>query len=464
MRGEGWGFGMMLEELRGLQESETVEFKQVWEDSSCLRALAALCNTRGGTLAVGWTDEGRPAGWSVSGSEQTRLTNKIQQILRIQPIQVTVLEVADQVQIMLVRVAQAPFPVPYEGRYYRRVGNSSREVLSEEMASFLLQRLGTTWDAIVVQQDIANVDEGTVRRFRQLASQRLPAIEAEEELSSILSKLNLLRDGSPTYAALLLFGKNPQYFFPQAVVRIGRFKDAVSILDDKVISGNLFQQLDEIMLHLRGYLQVRYEVPSGGNGTVENLQRRDIWEYPLDGVREVVLNALIHRDYMSQENIQIRVFDHHVLISNPGSLLGGLTVDILKQDIHPSITRNPLIAGVAYYASLIERWGSGITRLRKSLEKQGMPDAEIVIQDQRFVIEIRKKATLDRLKEVRFRGTVQIAWEKAMAAGSITNQEVREAAGVSDESARRALKKLVDLGLLHIERQGKQTKYIINKP
>jgi len=451
---------MTIEELYALQESETVEFKQVWEDAGCLKALAALCNTRGGLLVVGWTDDGRPAWWSISGIEQTSLTNKIQQRLRLQPIEVQVLDLPDQAQVLLLRVASAPFPVPFEGRYYRRVGNSSREVLPEETANFLLQRLGTTWDKILSAQGLDRIDEATVRRFMQLAASRLPALQADESIPSILEKLELMSEGRLTHAAVLLFGKNPQQQFPQAVVRLGRFKDAITILDDKTIGGNLFQQLEETMLQLKGYLQVRYEVPREGSGTLENLQRRDIWEYPLDGMREAILNALIHRDYMSQEQIQIRVFDDRIVLANPGGLLGGLTVEMLKQDIHPSVPRNPLMANVAYYASLIERWGSGITRLRKSMQQQGMPEVEIVAQEQRFALEIRKNTVREEGKEIRLSKTAQIAWSKAQEQGAVTNQEVRLAAGVSDEAARRALKTLVDLGLVTVVRSGNKTSYI----
>ncbi len=110
---------------------------------------------------------------------------------------------------------------------------------------------------------------------------------------------------------------------------------------------------------------------------METLQRRGIWDYPLESLREAVINALIHRDYFqSSGDIQIRVYDDRVMISNPGGLPADMTVEELQREFHRSVLRNPLLAQVFYYANLIEKWGSGTWRMIKFCREQGLPEPE----------------------------------------------------------------------------------------
>ena len=110
---------------------------------------------------------------------------------------------------------------------------------------------------------------------------RLKSAEREEDIALTLEKLNLIRDGKLTNAGYILFSHDPQNHFTNAVVRVGRFKDDITIIGDRLIEGNLFNQVTEAEEAIKNYINVRYEI------TGEELMRKDIWDYPPPAIREI---------------------------------------------------------------------------------------------------------------------------------------------------------------------------------
>ena len=350
-------------------ESGTVEFKERWSDPSALRELAAFANTSGGTLLVGVGDDGSIVGWQ--DGDLDALANKITDSLRLHPSELQVEEV-DHERVLVVSVPEAQGPVAYRGRYYHRVGATTREIPPGELARFLTKRSGQTWDALPSGQSVEALSHEELQRFIRRSADRLPAAEPDERVEDLLHKLDLLaEDGSPSRAALLLFSGNPQAFAFSAHVRIGRFKDDITIVDETAIKGTLFDQLDGAMRQFRQYLEVRYEIPEDAKGQegLEIAERREVWTYPLAALREAVVNALIHRDYAALGNIEIRVYDDQLIVSSPGGLPEGITLEELKQPRHASIQRNPRLAQTFYYAGYVERWGYRDDAHRRSLSK-----------------------------------------------------------------------------------------------
>lgn len=366
--------------------------------------------------------------------------------------------------VLRVQVAPSAVPVAYQGRYYRRVGNTTREISPGESGRFFIARLGIKWDGIPEAYSLEEFDEETLRRFVRMAQARLPYLSAQEPTESLLRKLGLFEDGRPTRGAMLLFGVNPQRYFLMAEIHMGRFKDGITIVDDKLLKGNLFQQLDGAMQTFRQYLQVRYEMPKemGERAGAEAMQRREIWDYPLESLREAVINALIHRDYFQTSgDIQIRVYDDRVAISNPGGLPEDMTVEELKREFHRSVLRNPLLAQVFYYANLIEKWGSGTWRMIELCREQGLPEPEFRADPNWFyTIFAKDPYTEERLRQMglseRQVGAVLYVKEK----GSINNKEYQGLTEVSKPTATRDLDGLVKRGIFVKKgRTGRGTRY-----
>ncbi|GAH15758.1 unnamed protein product, partial [marine sediment metagenome] len=182
----------------------------------------------------------------------------------------------------------------------------------------------------------ANTKDGMI--LLGVEKNRLTDVSLNEMPQVILEKLELMTDGKLRNGAFLLFGKNPQKYFTNLCVRIGRLKTETTIIDDKWAKGNLFEQFEQTLTILKQHISVRYEI--------KGIEREDIWDYPIPALREAMLNALIHRDYFNIANfITIKVYDDHIWFFNPGGLPEGITVEQLKRP-HQSYLRNPLIAKV----------------------------------------------------------------------------------------------------------------------
>lgn len=316
-----------------------------------------------------------------------------------------------------------------------------------------------TWDAIPGEFSLKEIDRETVDRFVQLAIQnkRLSEISSKDSVEIVLQKLGLLVDGKLTNGAILLFGKDPQKYFINLSTRIGRLKDDITIIDDKWAKGNLFQQFNEAMSIIRQDISVRYEI--------KDIQRKDIWDYPLTAIREAVLNALIHRDYFNIANfIQIKVYDNHIWFHNPGGLPEGITLDQLKSP-HNSVFRNPQIAKVFYLAGFIEQYGSGTVRMLEWLKEEGLPEPEYKEEMGGFSVYFYKDIyTEDNLRKMGLNDRQVKAVMYVKERGKITNKEYQQLCITSERTATRDLSDLVQRELLEqIGITGKGTQYVIRR-
>jgi ATP-dependent DNA helicase RecG len=184
-----------------------------------------------------------------------------------------------------------------------------------------------------------------------------------------LQKLKLVGEEGITNAAWLLFAKETTGYN----VHLGRFKTLSMIIDDKMLNGTLFEVVEETMRYLIGQIKVAFEI------TGMPTQRTEIFEYPLPALREIVLNAIIHRDYMSPVDLQVKIFDNKITFYNPGTLYGNLTIDALKKDNYQANARNKLIAEAFYLTGDIEKYGSGLIRIRKELKEY--PTMKMVFEE-----------------------------------------------------------------------------------
>lgn len=453
-------------------ESEREERKESWQENG-LEALAAFANTRGGTLWIGVKDNGdpvEPGGWSDAGvaGRMEAIINKIVSKLGVHPASVTI-ETVKGKPVLAIQMNAAPAPISLDGHYWRRVGNTSRRIPAEELQRFLLERTGTAWDSLPCDEAQEALSEEAFARFKAQARKRLPAISPEDSPERVLDNLELrAQDGRLRRAAVMLFGRDraPQRLNPTAFVKMGRFKDSTTILDDKEFGGNLFEQLDAAMQQFRQYLQVRYEFRKemGDLSGLEAMQRIEIWDYPLDALREAVANALLHRDYTDFSSVMVRVYDDRVLISSPGLLPAGVTLEDLTTDPHRSRPRNPLLAQAFFLTEIVEKWGTGTLRMARLCAEQGLPAPEFAEVSGEFWVTFRKDPYTDeRLRALGLSDRQIQAVRYVQERGSISNAAYRSLVGVSDETARQELRRLVTQGLLRAEGRGRSAQYVLAK-
>lgn len=349
-------------------------------------------------------------------------------------------------------------PVNFKGRYFKRVGSSNRQMSWEDITKLVLESVGTTWDGLIEPRaNLKDIDLERVKKFVSLCNKtgRRPIPENEAPLAT-LEKLELIQKEKPTRAAILLFGRNPQRFCLQAILKMGRFKSETIIIDDKQIYGTLFEQVEESMLYFRDRLQTRFEFTG-------EPQREVIWEYPLEALRETVINAVCHRDYVDSANTQIRIYDDHILIWNPGRLPPDLSLDQLKTD-HPSRPHNRLIAEAFFYAGYIEKWGGGTLKVIRECADSGLPEPEFFENMGMFGVTLRKDIYSEKnLRELGFNDRQIKAVMHVKERGKITNKEYRRLTGLSDEGARIDLGELVKKGLFQLKEKGRSAHYILKK-
>ncbi len=336
-------------------------------------------------------------------------------------------------------------PVAYEGRYYTRVGNTTRLMDTEELKEFLIS--GIEWDSLPSQRGLADIDEETVRLFvRQAKSAgRLPGADEREPVAAILTRLGLMTGDQLTHAAFLLFGKKQESYLSDAVLRIGRFKDGATIIGDRWIDGNLFHQLSEGEETIRNFINVRYEI-SG-----ETPERKEHWDYPLPALREALMNALVHRDYFKKnEQILIKIYDDAIWFHNPGGFPKGLSIEQLKAKPQ-SIPRNPLIARIFYLAGYIERYGSGIQRIHTSFADAGLPEPEFQTDVWGLTLTMQKDIfTPGYLAQLGLNERQRLALSYVLERGDITNSAFQQLASVSRRTAAYDLSHLVKTGILEL--------------
>lgn len=163
-----------------------------------------------------------------------------------------------------------------------------------------------------------------------------------------------------------------------------------------------------------------------------------------------MINALIHRDYGALgEEVQVRVYDDRIVISNPGELLPGLRVADLLEEQHRSILRNPGLAQAFYYAGLLEKWGTGTTRMAAACREQGLPAPAFDSRDDRFSVTFEQDPFSTPRLRARGLSERQVTAIAAMRGReTITNRDYREITGVTDRTALRDLSDLVTRGVL----------------
>ncbi len=310
---------------------------------------------------------------------------------------------------------------------------------------FLLRKSGKTWDDVVEPRaTLSDIDGKTVAQYKSDASRdgRLPDDRLGDlPLDEFLDKLHLLENGQLKRAGIVLFGKDQARFYPNQIVKIGRFGlEGDDLKFQEVVEGNLLHLLRKTVAELNRKFFVK---PI----SFEGLQRIEKDEYPLAAVREILLNALVHRDYMSSF-IQVRIYDDKFWVWNAGTLPENLSPELLKQS-HPSRPHNPLIADVCFKGGYIDSWGRGTLKIINSCLEAGLPEPKITEQFGGIPVEIFKnRYTAENLKKLGLneRQLKAVAYVKENA--SITNSKNQTICRVSKSTATRDIKELEDKRVL----------------
>ena len=340
-------------------ENENMEFKSGFNDE-VIETITAFANTKGGKVLIGVTNKGIPVKNFTIGHES--MQNWINEIKnKTQPSIIPDIDIIRFKGVDIVEISCQEFPVKpvaCKGRYFKRVKNSNHLLSPTEIADLNLSSLQLSWDSYPAHGfAIQDLDIHKIEKFIAKVN-AVGRFRLEGTAYECLEKLRLINKSAVTNAAVLLFSKNDSIYN----VHLGRFKTPSMIIDDKMLRLTLFDAVEDIQKYLLSQMKVAFEI------TGVTTQRTEILEYPLPAIRELILNCLIHRDYLSPVDVQIRMFDTSISFFNPGNLFGNLTIESLKTNTYQAYARNKLIAEAFYLTGDIEKYGSGFRRIRNEID------------------------------------------------------------------------------------------------
>ncbi len=354
-----------------ISESQNVEFKESWHDEY-LKWICGFANAEGGRLYIGVNDKCEVVGVSDSKRLMEDIPNKIVNSLGIVcDVNLFDQEGVDYIEIV---IESSTMPVSYHGQYHYRSGSTKQELKGIALQQFIMNKMGCSWDDIALENaTIEDIDRSSVEYFLRCAIGvgRVSVEERDADTEDVLRNLGLMTsDGKLKTAAILLFGKNVRRFFPSAEFKIGRFhsSDSDLIIQD-VIECNIIQMANQVIDVLRSKYLIS---PISYRG----LQRVEDLEIPEMALREMIYNAIAHKDYVGPA-IQMRVYDDYLEIWNYGLLPKELTPESLMRT-HASFPRNKNIAYVFFKAGFIESWGRGYRKIQEEFELVNMPMFNIV--------------------------------------------------------------------------------------
>jgi len=436
----------------GDMETQNIEFKPTWRDEY-LKVICAFANADGGKLIIGVDDNGNLEGVRNSKKLLEDIPNKIRNKLGIIP-SVEVQQKGGK-DIIGISVNSASVPISCDGKYYLRSGTTNLELEGNELTNFLMRRVGKTWDEFIEERaSLDDINAETIESFKKSAEDRIPAIANEKDHRVILDKLNLLDGSKLKRAAILLFGKDTQKFYPSAYLKIGKFLTEADLQTSDVVEGNLFEQLESALEILRTkYLksEIRFE----------GIHRREILEYPHEALREGIINALIHRDYLGTSTIQIRVYNDRLVMMNEGKFPPEVPVEKLKTE-HLSKPRNVLLAGAFYKAGFIESWGRGTIKIVEKCLEQGLPEPDFKEEFGVVTVQFyRDRWNDENLRKLGLNERQIKAVMYVKEKGRITNKEYQEIAGVSNKTAYLELSDAVEKGVFVLEGSGRRIGYAL---
>jgi predicted HTH transcriptional regulator len=314
------------------------------------------------------------------------------------------------------------------------------------------------------------IDEDEVRHFLQKRAIKLDVgLPATSEKEILLSILKVIKESNgeirPTNAGILFFSQDASNYIPQNEIRIARFDGVtrVNTIDSQELTGPIYTIIDHVESFFKRNTRT---VPQ-----IVGFKRIDISEYPYEAIREALINAIAHRDYNRKgAPIMFSIFDDRVEISSPGGLVSGVTLQNIGTKHE---TRNRRICAIFHETKDMEKFGTGIQKMRHYMQQHGLKEPEFKLEDDSFVVvfygpgdkilDLASNIPDDKKIDLKIMGLNyrQIKAVKMMINQKIifTNSKYQKQFGVSRYTASRDLKGIVDKDQAYVVGKGKATKY-----
>jgi len=440
-------------------ENKRVEFKeQLPKNESIVKTVIAFSNTSGGKLIVGVNDNREVVG--IQEDNIFELQDKITSLIfdscypNILP-EIYTLNFEGRLLLVIevFRGNLLPYYLKKEGKNsgtYIRVGASNRKASFDNIIELERQRRNISFDE--EENFDYSLDEFDLniiyKEFEKIGKscdiEKLKNMRLIKELNGKLMATNALS---------IIFGK-----YDNVMIKCARFKgtNMEIFIDKKEFTGNLFDILEESIKFLQNHLYL--------NAKIEGMRRVEEYEIPLLALREIVLNAIIHRDYTRNSDIKIAIYDDIVEIISVGGFVNGLTIDEISNG--RSELRNKVVANLFKELNFIESWGSGIEKVRNSCDKRGV---KFELREKGLFVEavFYRPQNSDKVSDSIGKVSDSIALSEQeeqimqflIHSSKIVSKDVEKLLDIKEARARRILKQMVEKGLIVRLGRGRSTYY-----
>ena len=368
---------MTIEDIIAREESQTFDCKSIMVEPKALAVpIVAMANADGGMLAIGISDRNRRIE-GIDGNEA-----KLNELLRVPfdfcnpsvKVKCEYMPCTDQSggenHILLMHIpASTQLHTNQADECFMRVGDKSKKLGFEERMQLLYDKGERYYeDKDVYGATIDDIDMNLVRDYISVIGYGKSTMEYLCENNDFVTEKDGIQKIST--ACILLFGKNPQRFFPRARTRFIRYEGTeekvgteMNVIKDVTFEGAILEQVRKTIDYLE--TQVKEHTFLGENGTF--VTNRNYSKY---AIQEMVVNSCCHRAYnIKGTEIQIKMFDDRLVFETPGDLPGLVRPDNIR---HTHFSRNPKIAQYLKAYKFVKEFGEGIDRICKELESKGL--------------------------------------------------------------------------------------------
>ena len=383
---------MTIQEIRTHKEDQTFDCKSIQIDPKALAiTIVAFANADGGDISIGVSDKTR----KIEGVDQH--TEKLNELLRVPldfcnpSVSITsdLLPCTDkdgnENHILLMYIpASSELHANQADEAFMRVGDKSRKLSFEERIQLMYDKGERYYEDTAVYGATADdIDMAAVKRYTELIGYTKSAMQYLHENNGFLTT-NAKGEEQVSVACILLFGKYPQKFFPRGRTRFIRYKGTeervgaeMNVIKDVTFEGTILDQVKATIAYLE--TQVEEHTFLGQHG--QFVTNRD---YPKFVIQEMVVNACCHRAYnIKGTEIQIKMFDNHLVFESPGRLPGTVKPSNIR---HTHFSRNPKIAQFLKAYDFVKEFGEGVDRMCRELEANGTSHLSFHLDD--FILKI----------------------------------------------------------------------------
>lgn len=372
-----------LREIIAIDENYRIELTTSTSDMDKFQeAICAFANDMSGSrkkgyLLIGVKNNGQIDGLKVDDALMKKISG-IRSDGNILPLPVMSTEkvVTEDGDVLVVEVTPSfDTPVRYRGRTFIRIG-PRRDIASAEEERILAERCAAslpTFDTRPCRDaKLDDIDVDTiVKEYMPKALDEETLANDKRPLKEQLASLHLfnMQWDCPTYAALIMFGRNPKYFMPGAYIQYVHFKGSTNggaILNERRFEGCLYKILPELENFIRDGIITKRPVP------ISILREKDVVNYPYKALRELMMNAVMHRDYQANMPTRLYQYDNHIEIMNPGGLYGQARPENFP---HVNDYRNSVVAGMMKTLNYVNMFNHGIGEVQDLLRANENPEA-----------------------------------------------------------------------------------------